>query len=633
MKYEYQLNGIYLGSRLIRSYERLCMTTINSNMRNIAIIAHVDHGKTTLVDKLLQQSGTFAAHQAVTERVMDSMDLERERGITIAAKNASMVYKDVRINIVDTPGHADFGGEVERTLMMVDGAILLVDAAEGPLPQTRFVLQKALQRNLRMILVINKVDRPDARIDEVSEMVQDLFLELSSEDHHLDFPILFASGRNGWASKEQGIQKENLQDLFDTVLEHVPPPKVAIEGGAQMLVNNLSYNNFLGRLAIGRVERGTLTANQNIVLINKENKTQPAKIIKVRAYRGLEQVDVDSVSAGDIAIVATGLTDLAIGDTIADASNAEALPRIEVDPPTVGVEVSVNTSPTAGREGTYLTSNKLGEFLQKEAMNNVALKIENTDSPEVFILKARGELQVAIVMENLRRAGGECMVARPKVITKTVNGKELEPVERVVLDVPDNSVGSVTEKLSIRKGRLENMQAFHNGRTRVEFSIPTRGLLGYRSTFLTDTKGEGLMSSYFEGWEQSRGNFLSRVNGSLIADRSGKTTEYALCGLEERGRLFVTAGEEVYEGMVIGEHNRDSNLDVNAVREKKLTNMRASGSDDSTKLSPITKLSLETALDWVEDDDWIEITPKSIRLRKRVLAANQRSVSRREKGE
>jgi GTP-binding protein len=633
MKYEYQINGNYLGSCLIQSYERLCMTTINGNMRNIAIIAHVDHGKTTLVDKLLQQSGTFAAHQAVTERVMDSMDLERERGITIAAKNASMVYKEVRINIVDTPGHADFGGEVERTLMMVDGAILLVDAAEGPLPQTRFVLQKALQRNLRMILIINKVDRPDARIDEVSEMVQDLFLELSSEDHHLDFPILFASGRNGWASKEQDVQKENLQDLFDTILEHVPPPKVAVEGGAQMLVNNLSYNNFLGRLAIGRVERGTLAASQNIVLINKEGKTQSAKIIKVRAYRGLEQVDVDSVSAGDIAIVATGLTDLTIGDTIADASNAEALPRIEVDPPTVGVEVSVNTSPSAGREGTYLTSNKLGEFLSKEAMNNVALKIENTDSPEVFILKARGELQVAIVMENLRRAGGECMVARPKVITKTVNGKELEPVERVVLDVPDNSVGSVTEKLSIRKGRLENMQAFNNGRTRIEFSIPTRGLLGYRSTFLTDTKGEGLMSSYFEGWETSRGNFLSRVNGSLIADRSGKTTEYALCGLEERGRLFVTAGEEVYEGMVIGEHNRDSNLDVNAVREKKLTNMRASGSDDSTKLSPITKLSLETALDWVEDDDWIEITPKNIRLRKRVLAANQRSVSRREKGE
>lgn len=609
------------------------MTTINGNLRNIAIIAHVDHGKTTLVDKLLQQSGTFAAHQAVAERVMDSMDLERERGITIAAKNASMVYKDVRINIVDTPGHADFGGEVERTLMMVDGAILLVDAAEGPLPQTRFVLQKALQRNLKMILVINKVDRPDARIDEVSNMVQDLFLELSSEDHHLDFPILYASGRNGWASKEKDVQKENLQDLFDTVLEHVPAPQVTLAGGAQMLINNLSYNNFLGRLAIGRVERGSLQANQNIVLINKDGKNQAAKIIKVRAYRGLEQVDVESVSAGDIAIVATGLNELAIGDTIAEASNPEALPRIEVDPPTVGVEVSVNTSPMAGREGTYLTSNKLSEFLYKEAMNNVALKIESTNSPEVFILKARGELQIAIVMENLRRSGGECMVGRPKVLTKMLDGVEVEPVERVVLDVPDNSVGAVTEKLSIRKGRLENMQAFNNGRTRIEFSIPTRGLLGYRSTFLTDTKGEGLLSSYFEGWEPSRGNFLSRVNGALIADRSGKTTEYALFGLEERGRLFISAGEDVYEGMVIGEHSRDSNLDVNPVREKKLTNMRAAGSDDSTKLSPITKPSLETSLDWIEDDDWIEITPKNIRIRKRILAANQRSVSRREKAE
>jgi len=396
-----------------------------------------------------------------------------------------------------------------------------------------------------------------------------------------------------------------------------------------MLINNLSYNNFLGRLAIGRVERGTLATGQNIVLMTAENKLLPAKIVKIRSYRGLEQVDVDSVSAGDIAIVATGLSDLSIGDTIADAQNPEALERIEVDPPTVAVEVSVNTSPMAGRDGTYLTSSKLNEFLTKEAMHNVALRVEPTASPEVFILKARGELQVAIVMENLRRTGGECMVARPKVITKRIDGVEMEPVEHVVLDVPDASVGAVTEKLSIRKGRLENMQALGHGRTRIEFNIPTRGLLGYRSTFLTDTKGEGLISSIFAGWESSRGNFLSRLNGSLIADRAGKTTEYGLCGLEERGRLFVVAGEEVYEGMVVGEHSRDSNLDVNAVREKKLTNMRASGSDDSTKLSPITKLSLETALDWIEDDDWIEITPKNIRVRKRMLAQNQRSVTRK----
>lgn len=605
--------------------------SLNQNIRNIAIIAHVDHGKTTLVDKLLQQSGTFAAHQTVSERIMDSMDLERERGITIAAKNASMTYKDIRINIVDTPGHADFGGEVERTLMMVDGAILLVDAAEGPLPQTRFVLQKALQRNLRMILVINKVDRPDARIDEVEHLVSDLFLELSSEDHHLDFPVLYASGRNGWASKNKNETKTDLADLFETIVAHVPPPKVEVNGTAQMLINNLSYNNFLGRLAIGRVERGALSTGQSIVLLGKEGKQQSAKIVKIRSYRGLEQVDVDSVLAGDIAIVATGLTDLSIGDTIADAQNPEVLPRIEVDPPTVSVEVSVNTSPLAGREGSYLTSNKLYEFLTKEAMHNVALRVDQTESPEIFILKARGELQVSIVMENLRRSGGECMVARPKVITKKENGAELEPIERVVLDVPDNSVGAVTEKLSLRKGRLVNMETFNNGRTRIEFSIPTRGLLGYRSTFLTDTKGEGLISSYFEGWEQSRGSFLARSNGALIADRPGKTTEYALSGLEDRGRLFVTAGEEVYEGMIIGEHNRDSNLDVNVVREKKLTNMRAAGSDDSTKLSPITKPNLEAALDWIEDDDWIEITPKNIRMRKRVLNANQRSVTRKER--
>lgn len=598
------------------------------NIRNIAIIAHVDHGKTTLVDKLLSQSGTFAAHQTVNDRIMDSMDLERERGITIAAKNASMMYQNTRINIVDTPGHADFGGEVERTLMMVDGAILLVDAAEGPLPQTRFVLQKALQRNLKMILVINKVDRADARVDEVVELVQDLFLELSTEDHHLDFPILYASGRDGWASLEKEETKSDLKDLFDTIATHVTPPQTCDEGGTQLLVNNLSYNNFLGRMAIGRVERGILKTNQSIVLLGPDGKKQSAKVVKVRSYRGLEQVDVTEVSSGDIAIVATGLTDISIGDTIADASVPEALPRIHVDPPTVSVEVSVNTSPLAGKEGQYLTSNKLGEFLYKEAMNNVSLRIENTDSPEVFMLKARGELQVAIVMENLRRSGGECMVARPQVITRTENGVTLEPVEHLVLDVPTTSVGSVTEKLSQRKARLENMEAFQNGRTRIEFNIPTRGLLGYRSTFLTDTKGEGLMSSYFKGWEENRGHFFVRVNGSLVADRSGSATEYALFGLEDRGKLFVVPGEKVYEGMVVGEHNRDTNLDVNVVREKKLTNMRAAGSDETTKLTPITKMSLETALDWIDDDDWVEITPQNIRVRKKTLAANQRSVRR-----
>ena len=603
--------------------------SVQLNIRNIAIIAHVDHGKTTLVDGLLRQAGTFADHQALTERVMDSMDLEKERGITIAAKNCAIQYGDTRINLVDTPGHADFGGEVERTLMMVDGAILLVDAAEGCLPQTRFVLQKALQRDLAMIVVINKVDRPDARIQEVEESIQDLFMELAHADHHLDFPILYASGRDGWASLKKDVKTDSLKDIYETVLRHVPMPRVSPTGGAQLLVNNLSYNSFLGRLMIGRIERGEFYTNQPIAVLGENGKVQTAKVVKIRVYRGLEQVDADSVKAGDIAILATGLQDLTIGDTVADATSQEALPRIQVDPPTVSVEVSVNTSPMAGREGTYLTSRKVLEFLQKEALHNVALRVEETESPEVFILKARGELQVAIVVENLRRAGGEVMVARPKVISRHMNGVLEEPVERVVIDVPDVSVGVVTEKLSLRKGRMITMQNFENSRTRLEFSVPTRGLLGYRSTFLTDTRGEGIMSSYFEGWETSRGNFLTRMNGSLIADRPGKTTEYALHGLEDRGRLFVREGEEVYEGMLVGEHSRDNNLDVNVVREKKLTNMRSAGTDDSTKLSPITKMTLETALDWIEDDDWVEVTPKNVRVRKRALAANQRAASRK----
>jgi GTP-binding protein len=600
-------------------------------MRNIAIIAHVDHGKTTLVDGLLRQSGTFGEREAVAERVMDSMDLERERGITIAAKNCSMNYKGYRINIVDTPGHADFGGEVERSLMMVDGAILLVDAAEGPLPQTRFVLQKALAQNISMILVINKVDRPDARVAEVEAAVHDLFLELSSHDTHLDFPTLYASGRDGWASRDVNNPTTTLADLFDTVIEHVPPPRVSLEGGLQLLVNNLSYSTYLGRLAIGRIERGTIYTNQSIALLGAGGKNQTAKVVKIFRYVGLNQVEADEAGAGEVVIVATGLEDMRIGDTIADAEVPEALPRIEVDPPTVTVEVSVNTSPLAGKEGTYLTSRKLEEFLRKEALNNVSLRVEPTGSPEVFQLSARGELQVSIVMENLRRSGGECMVGRPKVVTKMEDGVLKEPVEHLVLDVPDAAVGVVTEKLSLRKGRLTGMQNFENGRTRIEFSIPTRGLLGYRSTFLTDTKGEGLMSSYFEAWETPRGAFLNRLNGALVADRGGKATEYALGGLEPRGKLFIGVGEDVYEGMVIGEHSRDSNLDVNAIREKKLTNMRASGSDDAIKLAPPTRLGLEGSLDWIEDDEWIEVTPKSIRIRKRILAANQRQVSRKEK--
>lgn len=603
-----------------------------AGIRNVAIIAHVDHGKTTLVDGLLQQSGTFQAHQAVQERVMDSMDLERERGITIAAKNASMVYNGVRVNIVDTPGHADFGGEVERSLTMVDGAILLVDAAEGCLPQTRFVLQKALARNLSMIVVINKVDRPDARIAEVEEEIHDLFLDLSSQDSHLDFVTLYASGRQGWCGKDHQKMTTDLRTLFDTILSHVPPPKIeSQQAPLQLLVSNLAYNSYVGRLAIGRVIRGAVVPNQQVAIIGKDGASKNAKVVCVRSYRGLEQVDLPQVGAGDIAIVATSTNDISIGDTISNFECQEALPRIEVDPPTVSVELSVNTSPLAGREGTYLTSRKLFEFMEREALYNVALKIEETASPEVFILKARGELQISIVIEKLRREGGECMVGRPKIVVREENGQKLEPVEQVVIDVPNQFVGIVTEKLSNRRGILTNMHPFHNERTRLEFRLPSRGMLGYRNMFLTDTKGEGLMSSYVVGYEPVKVVPLNRKNGAMIADRPGMTTQYALHGLEDRGRLFVAEGETVYEGMIVGEHNRDTNLDVFASREKKLTNMRSAGSDDSTKLTPISRPSFETALEWLDDDEWVEVTPKNIRLRKRVLQANQRSISRKEK--
>ncbi len=604
------------------------MTQIQKT-RNIAIIAHVDHGKTTLVDGMLRQSGTFAAHQHIQERVMDSMDLERERGITISAKNASMIYNGHRINIVDTPGHADFGGEVERSLSMVDGAILLVDAAEGCLPQTRFVLQKALARNLFMIVVVNKVDRPDARVKEVEEEIHDLFLDLSTEDHHLDFPTLFASGRQGWASVDLAKRTEDLRDLFDTVLKHVPPPNVQSQTEPlQMLVSNIAYNPYVGRLAIGRIQRGTIRANTDVSVMKAGNVAVPGKVVSVRAYRGLEQTELPEVSAGDIAIVAIGANEISIGDTIVDSVQQEALPRIEVDPPTVSVEISVNTSPFAGREGQFLTSRNLLEFLQREALYNVSLGFEETATPEVFIFKARGELQVAIVVEKLRREGGECMVGRPRVILKEIDGVLMEPVEHVVIDTPDVSIGIITEKLANRKGRMTNMHAFPNNRSRVEFDVPSRGMLGYRNQFLTDTRGEGLMSSYLSGYEPAKSAFVNRKNGAMIADRNGRATEYALHKLEERGRLFIRENEECYEGMVVGEHARDNDLNVDATREKKLTNIRSAGMDESTKLVAITKPSFEAALEWVDDDEWIEVTPKNIRIRKRVLASNMRSVKR-----
>jgi GTP-binding protein len=584
----------------------------SQKIRNVAIIAHVDHGKTTLVDGLLRQSGTFSAHAAAVERVMDNMDLEKERGITIAAKNCSLMYKDYKINLVDTPGHSDFGGEVERSLMMVDGAVLLVDASEGPLPQTRFVLQKALQRNISMILMINKVDRADARISEVEDMVSDLFLEFSADSSQLDFPILYASGRDGWCSRSSTEKGGTLEPLFEIITEHIPPPPVKPEGEGKFLINNLSYNSYLGRLAIGRIEEGTFRKNQPAVII-KENQINPVKIINLRCYQGLAQQEVEELSAGDIAIIACGTEDLTIGDTIGESATTQPLPRIVVDPPTVTVEVSVNTSPLSGKEGKYFTSRNLHDFLIKEGQHNVSLRIGETEQPEIFALSARGELQIAIVIENLRRLGGECMVGRPRVILQ--DGQE--PIERVVLDIPEGAVGVVTEKLSLRKGKMTSMEPFSSGRMRLEFRIPTRGLLGYRSAFMTDTKGEGLMSSYFECFEAYHGDFPTRINGALISDRTGNTTIYALGTLEERGKLFIVPGEVVYEGMVIGEHNRENDLHVNTCREKKLTNMRSAGTDENIKLTPIQKFTLERALDWIADNEWIEVTPKSIRIRKK----------------
>ncbi len=606
--------------------------TIHS-VRNIAIIAHVDHGKTTLVDGLLKQCGTFAAHQMVQERIMDSMDLEREGGITIAAKNASMIFRDVRINIVDTPGHADFGGEVERSLSMVDGAILLVDAAEGCLPQTRFVLQKALQRNLSMIVVVNKVDRADARVKEVEEEIHDLFLDLSTENHHLDFPTLYASGRQGWASKSLDVRTENLHDLLDAVVEHIPPPTVAtVDGALQLLVSNIAYNPYVGRLAIGRVHRGAIRPSLDVTIVKDGTKNLNGRVVSLRSYRGLEQIEVPEVAAGDIAIVAVGCNDISIGDTITTPDCPEPLQRIEVDAPTVSVEVSVNTSPMAGREGQYLTSRKLLEFLTREALYNVSLGLEETATPEVFILKARGELQIAIVIEKMRREGGECMVGRPRIILRDINGVSHEPIEHVVIDTPDAHIGVITETLANRKGRMTTMHPFDGGRTRLEFDVPSRGLLGYRNQFLTDTRGEGLMSAYLKGYEPAKTAFVSRKNGALVADRPGRSTEYALHNLESRGKLFVKENEELFEGMVVGEHNRENDLNVDATRAKKLTNIRAAGMDESTKLSPISPMSFERALEWMDDDEWVEVTPKNVRIRKRSLAANKRSIKRNEEG-
>jgi GTP-binding protein len=602
-------------------------------LKNIAIVAHVDHGKTTLVDELLKQSGLFSAHEQLTERVMDSGELEKERGITIKAKNCSIVWKETKINLLDTPGHADFGGEVERSLMMVDGILLLVDASEGPLPQTRFVLSKALERGIRVAVFINKVDRADERIDEVKGEVEDLLLELASQAHldadmDLDIPFLYGSGRTGYASYDKDRREGSLEPMLDFLVgDYYSAPKVDKDGPAQMLVTNLSYSNYLGALMVGRIQRGTIYNNKQIMWLGEEGKGKTFKVTSLQIFAGLGMAIVDSAEAGEIVII-SGFENANIGDTLCAPEKPEALPRIEVEPPTVSVQVSVNTSPMSGREGEYLTSRRLEEFLIDAIRKNVSLKYEPTNDPKVFILKARGELQVAVVFEEIRRAGFELMIARPQVITKEIDGQVVEPFERLVLDVPNESTGAITEKMAVRKGKLEAMSPFGDGRTRMEFTVPSRGLIGYRSTFLTDTKGQGLMSSYFVGYEPHVGKMLARQNGALISDRAGKITPYALYNLLSSGRQFVLPGEQAYEGQVIGESTRPNDLNLNVCREKHLTSVRTAGKDENIILPPIPSRTLDWALDWIDEDEWVEVTPKSIRIRKKELNQNQRSVVR-----
>lgn len=602
-------------------------------LKNIAVVAHVDHGKTTLVDELLKQSGVFAAHEHITERVMDSGEIEKERGITITAKNCAFRWNEYKINLLDTPGHADFGGEVERSLMMVDGILLLVDAAEGPLPQTRFVLSKAIERGIKIGVMINKVDRADQRYEEVQGMVEDLLLELvdqaGMDDYDIDIPFFYGSGRDGYASHDPERREGNLTPLLDFFTSsYYPDPKLDVEGGFQLLVSNLSYSQYLGSLMVGRIHRGEVFANKACMWIGKEGKPKQIKITKIQIFDGLGFQEVESAQAGEIVILA-GFENANIGDSLTAVENPEALPRIEVEPPTVSVQVSVSTSPLSGQEGEYLTSRRLEEFLQDAIRKNVSLQYEPTEDPKVFTLKARGELQVAIVFEEIRRAGFELMISRPKVLFKEdADGNQLEPFERLVLDVPSDSTGAITEALAQRKGMMEAMAPIGESRTRMEFKIPSRGLIGYRSKFLTDTKGEGLMSSYFVGYEPFVGKMLSRQNGALISDRAGKTTPYALFNLLSSGKQFVKPGEAVYEGMVVGEHTRTNDLNINVVREKHLSSVRTAGKDENIILPPIPSRTLEWALDWIDDDEWVEVTPLNIRIRKKELDSTKRKVVR-----
>ncbi len=595
----------------------------NKNIRNIAIIAHVDHGKTTLVDAMFRQSGLLRVGQVVDERLMDSMDLERERGITIAAKNCSVIWNDVKINIIDTPGHSDFGAEVERALSMADGAILLVDASEGPLPQTRFVLKKTLEAGLKVIVVINKIDRKDAQISQVLNDIYDLFIDLGAGDDQIDFPVLYAIGRDGIAKRTLEEETDNIHQLLDAIIDEIPPPVYDPAEPFQMLVSDLGYSDFLGRLAVGKIVNGTVSSNKLLVCINEEGEQVPLKVMKLQKYEGMTYKPADSADAGDIVVLA-GIDNVKIGDTICTREHPKALKRITVDEPTISMRFTINTSPFSGQEGRFVQSTKIRERLFKETLMNVAIQMEEAHGSDSFIVKGRGEFQMAILIETMRREGFEFCVGRPHVIYKYKDGKKLEPIERLFIDCEEEFLGVVTEKLAQRKARMADIIHDDSGRARVEFSAPSRALIGYRDEFLTDTKGTGVMNSYFAGYEEYRGDFVTRQTGSIVADRSGKAVAYALFNLEARGRLFVKPGDPGYEGMIVGEHNRENDINVNHSKEKKLSNMRAAGKDAAVVLTPVKPITIERAINFIRDDEMVEITPKSIRLKKIILSAMTR---------
>jgi len=592
-------------------------------IRNIAIIAHVDHGKTTLVDAMLRQSGVFRSNQELIDRVMDSNELERERGITILAKNTAVFYHEVKINIVDTPGHSDFGGEVERALKMVDGVMLLVDASEGPLPQTRYVLSKALEAKLPPIVVINKIDRPDARPQEVLNEIYDLFIDLDASEDQLDFPVLYANARLGTASADPGVPGLDLQPVFEALVKTIPEPAGDPEGVLQVLVANLDYSDYLGRLAIARVFNGTLHYGDEVGIAKLDGSLEKVKITKLFSFDGLKRVDITVAELGDIVAVA-GVTGITIGETITSAENPAPLPNIAIDEPTIAMQFTVNTSPLAGREGEYVTSRHLRERLEKELLTNVSIRVEETAGTDAFKVMGRGELQLSILIEMMRREGYELMVGNPEIVTRTIGGKLMEPVERLTIDIPEEFVGVAMEQLGMRKAQMQKMHNHGYGRVRMEFRVLSRSLIGLRSELLTDTRGTIVMNSLFDGHTEWQGEIPHRLTGVLVADRAGSTTAYALYNLQERGELFVAPGTEVYEGMIIGENSRDADLDVNCVREKKLTNMRSSTADEAIRLIPFRILNLEQAIEFIADDEFVEVTPKSLRLRKKILQANSR---------